>query len=150
MKRMQRRIGMGQLILASFLLSAPAAAESRVGPGGVSEPVSNEAVETEVAESPGDYLGMTVRIRGRVTEVVGANGIRLRARSPRSNGELFVINATGAPLPVEAGDEVTVIGPIRALVVEDVEADYEIDLEDEIYAAHFGQPVLIAEAMTDF
>lgn len=136
-----------------------------------SEPVADEPVaEPDVAveepaeieenynitlgELTGDveeYIGQSVSVRGEAETVLGETSFLLQDDSLFGGEEVVVINATGVPfrLPTydEPTEEIQVTGEVRQLVIADLEQEYGLDLDPELYAEYEDRPAIIAESI---
>ncbi|MBZ8183111.1 hypothetical protein [Oscillatoria salina] len=100
---------------------------------------------SEIGENGSDIVGKEITIRSQVEETVGNTGFVLQSQAGE---EILVINSTGADFRVPAIEvPVQVTGEAVELVVADVENEYGLDLEDELYVDYEQQPAIIAESL---
>ena len=101
-----------------------------------------------VLEDPDRFVGTTVRLRDRVTEVVTARSLTL------GPGRLLVLNIAVATAIDDMGDDdqrlvgdsVEVTGEVRLFAMDDIEAEVGI-LDEELFRAFTGKPVMIARSI---
>jgi hypothetical protein len=101
-----------------------------------------------VLEDPDRFVGTTVRVRDRVSGVVGARSVTL------GPGRLLVLNIATAPAiddvddpgPRLLGEPVQVTGEVRIFRMDEIEAEVGV-LDEERYVPFLGHPVVIARAI---
>lgn len=112
-----------------------------------------EELNVQVGDLTGnaeDYIGQTVSVRGEAEVGGGENAFILQDDQLFGGSEVIVFNATGMPflLPSEElAEEVQVTGEVRQFVIADLEQEYGLTLDPEIYAEYEEQPVIIAESI---
>ena len=101
-----------------------------------------------VLEDPDRFVGKSVRLRDWETEVVTARSVTL------GPGRLLVLNIAVAPAIDDmadddrrlVGDAVEVTGEVRLFRMDDIEAEVGV-LDEELFQAFSGQPVMIARSI---
>ncbi|MDY7021213.1 MAG: hypothetical protein SWJ54_07610 [Cyanobacteriota bacterium] len=139
------RLGAIALSLSALLLPA-----CSTTPEATTEEQAAENVTTEeVADETSDYINQTVTIRGDVKEVVGEGSFLMDENQVLGDDDVLIINTSGEPitLPEGEGTEVQVTGTVQNFVMADVERDYSLDLDPEIYTEYEQQPVVIAKSI---
>jgi hypothetical protein len=150
----------GAIALLGAAVVLPACSESLVQED-VAETPATEEVETDVAAADGNvqvedltenlesYLGQTVTVREEIEEVVGESGFFLEDDELFGGEQVLVINASGEGIYLVEGDDtdVQVTGEVVELIVADLETEYGIDLDPELYAEYEQQPVIIAQSL---
>lgn len=101
---------------------------------------------SQVVDNPRDFIGKTVTIRSKPTQRLEANSFKLKDGLFSRQEPLLVVNASGTPfnLPVDNVD-VQVTGRVRDFVISDIERDYNLKLNDDLYDGYVRKPVLVAE-----
>lgn len=98
-----------------------------------------------------DYLGQTVSVRGEAEVAVGESSFVLQDDELFGGEEVIVINATGIPFVLtgtnEPTEEVQVTGEVRQLVLAELEREYGLGLDPELYAEYEDRPAIIAASM---
>ncbi|MGF1480406.1 MAG: hypothetical protein ACFB4I_13095 [Cyanophyceae cyanobacterium] len=103
------------------------------------EDVAEDPVEADDANASG-----LVTVRGEVSQELDEQGFELQ-----SEGEsILVINASGTPLTLPTDDvPVQVTGDSVQFVTADVESEYGLELDPELYVDYEEQPAIIAESI---
>lgn len=143
-----KKATVGALMLASAAVLLPAC--STEDPEAVTTPEEQENVTREdVVEDTESLVGQTVSIRGKLQETVGEASFLMDENQLFGGEEIMVINVSGQPLLVpDVGDsEVQVTGEVENLVIADVEREYGLTLEPELYTDYEDRPVIIAESV---
>ena len=111
------------------------------------EEEENVTIE-EVTEGEDVAVGEEVTVRGEVTEVEPGVSFVMQDDDFLSGDEVLVINTSQKTLP-EGGDDLPlqVTGEVGALVLADVEREYGLDLDPELYVDYESQPVIFADYM---
>lgn len=99
----------------------------------------------DVSENTSELIGQQVTVRNLVEETVGESGFIIEAR----DGEpILVLNTTGVPFELpDPNVPVQVTGEVQSLVAADIEGEYGLELEDELYADYEGQAAIIAQSL---
>ncbi|MEM7761328.1 MAG: hypothetical protein AAF298_24845 [Cyanobacteria bacterium P01_A01_bin.40] len=107
---------------------------------------SNATIE-EIAEeevTPGEE----VSVRGEIEAVEPGVSFLIQESGFLEGDEVLVINVSETLLTEEAEDlAVQVTGELGTLVLADVEQDYGLDLDPELYVDYESQPVIFASSM---
>jgi len=112
-----------------------------------------EETNVELGELTGnveDYVGRSVSVRGDAEEAIGEVAFTLQDDQLFGGEEVVVFNATGVPFLLPEGevtDQIQVTGEVRQLVLADLERDYGLDLDPELYAEYEERPALIAQSI---
>ncbi|ACK69755.1 conserved hypothetical protein [Gloeothece citriformis PCC 7424] len=100
-----------------------------------------------------EYIGQEVSVRGDVQtqEAMGESAFFLQNDQWFGGEEVLVINASGEPFVVP-GDEpaaplVQVTGEVRQLVRADLEREYNLVLDPNVYAEYEERPVIVAQSI---
>lgn len=110
-------------------------------------PPGNVTTE-EVADNTNALIGKTVTVRSEVA-AVGTNAFTIEDEEFFGTETILVVNATGKPFVVPADDdtEVQVTGEVRNFVVADVEREFDLDLQPELFVEYENKPAIIARSM---
>jgi len=122
---------------------------------GVEEPAEvAEELNVEIGELTGnveDYLGQSVTVRGESEEAIGEVAFTLQDDQLFGGEEIVVFNATGVSFVLPEGEVGTerlqVTGEVQQLVLADLERDYGLDLDPELYAEYEERPAIIAQSI---
>lgn len=103
----------------------------------------------EVSESPSEYLGQTITMRGEVAETDRYENSFLIDDDRFFGGEnILVLNATGSPIQLPAEDiQVQVTGEVRQFTLADIEREFGWGLDTEYYAEFENQPAIVARSI---
>ncbi|MFW6358621.1 MAG: hypothetical protein ACOC0N_05320 [Chroococcales cyanobacterium] len=116
--------------------------------GGEEPVVERNVTREEVAEETEQLIGRTVTVRGEPQQTVGDASFTMAEGEVFGGEEILILNASGTPFVLPTEDiEVQVTGEVAQFVLADVETDYGLDLDDEIYLEYEGQPTIIAESI---
>lgn len=132
------RTGLGAVALAAMALVLPACGDEEVG----------ENVTTEdVIERTDEVLGQEVTIRNEVGQQIDDFAFTMIDDEVFGGEEVLVINASGEPTLLPEDIPLQVTGEVVQFVIADVEAEYGLDLDDELYVDYEEQSAIIAEAI---
>ena len=102
----------------------------------------------EVSEGEDVVVGEEVTVRGEVTEVEPGIAFTMQEEGFLSGDEVLVINVSERTLPEGVDDlPLQVTGEVGTLVFADVETEYGLDLDPELYADYESQTVIFADYM---
>lgn len=111
----------------------------------------------DILDEPASFYGRPVRVNGEIGEALGRYGFTIEDSDPFFDDQLLVIGtrplaerAVGWPEDGVLGAEATVAvtGTVRRLVFRDIERDYGLTLDEDLYADWEGRPVVVATAVT--
>ncbi|MEB3360062.1 MAG: hypothetical protein VKK04_25275 [Synechococcales bacterium] len=140
-------IRLGAIALGLVALVLPACEN----PNEISEGQDNVTAEdvvggTEEGGEGGDgtAVGELVTVRSPIANTLDDQGVVLESEA----GNLLVLNPTNVPFPTPEDEEipVQVTGEVVDFVIVDVENEFGLDLNDELYGEYEQQPVIIAES----
>ncbi len=114
-------------------------------PGG---PPANVTTE-EVTDNTNQLLGKTVTIRSQPIQKLGPSTFTVSDREFFGSESILVVNATGQPfvLPTGADTQVQVTGQVRKFVIADINRDYNLGLDPNLYVQYRDKPAIIAQSM---
>lgn len=89
-----------------------------------------------------EYIGQMVTIRSEVASELDELGFILQ-------GEEFLLLNAGAEPVMLPGEDVPVqaTGMVREFILADIESEYGIDLDDELYVDYENKPAIVAESL---
>lgn len=99
----------------------------------------------DVNDRPEDYLGRTVTLDGEIEAVHGPGLFTLDGPGVLDDQILVWTPQRGA---VSEGREVRVTGPVRRMVVAEIERELELDLDPELELAFERRPVMMSGDVT--
>ncbi|MGF1478173.1 MAG: hypothetical protein ACFB4I_01600 [Cyanophyceae cyanobacterium] len=102
----------------------------------------------EVTEETEQLIGETVTIRSDVAAEVGDASFTLQSDEFFGGEEILVVNATGTAILLPPDDTpVQVTGEVVQFVLADIESEYGLGLDPELYVEYEEQPAIIAESV---
>lgn len=144
-------------LVASFLTACGTGRETTEEPTTTSQTEVEQPIERAeesnviLAELPGNvdqYVGRNISVRGDVEREVGKTAFLIQS----DRGEdVLVINATGQPFVLPTGnpvsEQIQVTGGVAKLVIADIEREYGLDLDPNLFVEYEDRPVIIAQSI---
>lgn len=134
------------IALAVMALVLPACTDTQQE--AAAPPVGNVTTE-EVADDTNRLIGQTVTIRSEPVEKIAPNTFTVSDEQFFGTESILVVNASGVTfaLPTDDDVEVQVTGQVRNFVMAEVEQEFGIDLDPEVYVEYENKPAIIAQAI---
>ncbi|MUL36377.1 hypothetical protein [Gloeocapsopsis dulcis] len=111
-------------------------------------PTSPGNVTTEqVANQTEALLGKTVTVRSEPVQKISDSAFTISDEQFFSNENILVVNTSGKPFALPENTEVQVTGQVAKLVVADVNREYNLGLEPNLYVEYEGRPVIYAQSI---
>ena len=112
-------------------------------------PQDTENVTTEeVSENTEKLVGQTVTIRSDALEVIEPASFTVGDESFFGGEDILIINASGEIFELPADDtEVQATGEVVNFVLADVESEYNLGLDPELYLDYEDKPAIIAQSL---
>ena len=104
----------------------------------------------EIADMENVAIGEQVTVRGEVEEIEPGMSFVLEEDKLIGEDEITVINVSNQMLvlPEDSDDlGLQVTGEVGVLVLADIERDYGLDLDPELYVEYENKPVILAKSM---
>lgn len=103
----------------------------------------------EVTDNTNELIGQTVTIRSEPIREVAPNTFTISDQQFFGSEPILVVNASGEPFvfPEDDDTEVQVTGEVRKLVVADLNREYDLDLDPDLYVDYQDRPAIIAQAI---
>ena len=102
----------------------------------------------EVAEDTEELIGQTVTIRSNALEVIEPASFVVSDQEFFGGETILVINASGETFVLPEDDtEVQVTGEVAQFVLADIESEYGLDLDPELYVEYTDKPAIIAQSL---
>jgi hypothetical protein len=142
----------GAFALALMAIALPACTTEQANRPVAQEPAAQEQenVTTEdVSENTEALIGKTVTIRSEPIKEVDPNAFTVNDEQFFGSEPIIVVNASGQPFTFPEDDdvEVQVTGEVRNLVVADLNREYDLDLEPDLYVDYENRPAIIAQSI---
>lgn len=132
------------LALAAVLLPACAdqqdAAQQPPGPTGT-------VTAEQVSDNTNQLIGRTVTVRSEPQEKVGPASFTISDQQFFGNDQILVVNASGQPFVIPEDTDVQVTGVVRNLVVSEIQRDYNLTLDPNVYREYENRPAIIAQSI---
>lgn len=143
----KRRLAAG-LMLAASVTVVSACAETPTAETTTEEEAAENVTQEELSSGAEGLIGETVSVRGEVEEIIGEASFLFEDEA-FGEESILVINASGEALvlPDPGDSEVQVTGEVQQLVIADVESEYGLDLDPELYVDYEDRPVVIAQSI---
>jgi hypothetical protein len=142
-KRLRWRIA----VFALMAIALPACTNQLEANRPANEP-GNVTTE-EVTDNTNELIGQTVTIRSEPIRKVDPNAFTVSDQEFFGSESILVVNASGEPFtfPEDNDTEVQVTGEVRKLVVADLNREYNLDLDPDLYVDYEDKPVIIAQSL---
>lgn len=107
----------------------------------------NETIE-EITEGEEVVAGEEVTVRGEVEEVEPGISFTIEEEGFLEGDEVLVINVSDTEIPVGTEDlPLQITGEVGTLITADVEEEYGLALDPDLYVDYESQPVIFADYM---
>jgi hypothetical protein len=115
----------------------------------VAQQQDNNVTTEDVSENTQALIGKTVTIRSEPLQEIGTNAFTVNDEEFFGSEPIVVVNSSGEPFtfPEDDGTEVQVTGEVLNLVVADLNREYDLDLEPDLYADYENRPAIIAQSI---
>lgn len=110
------------------------------------DPVDVDEVEDDtaaVAEDPAPFVGATVTVTGTVNEVVDQNAFEIRVDDAGDVGFLVLVPGDD----VNISDVVEVTGIVREADFEELAAELDFEVDEDLYSPADSQYVIVADGV---
>ncbi|EAZ89430.1 hypothetical protein [Crocosphaera chwakensis] len=109
----------------------------------------NNVTSEAVVEETEQLIGQTVTIRSEIEEKLGNEGYVVESNEFFGGEEILIIDATGTPMSLSEAEDVPiqVTGEVAQFVIADIEREYGIGLDPNLYAEYEQQPAIIAQSI---
>lgn len=144
-------LSLATLILPACTTPEPEATapEEEVVAGDTAAATEDNVEIDELTDNLEAYVGQTVTVRADALETVGESSFILQDDDWFGGEEVLVLNTTGSTFVLPPGEETEVqaTGEVRELVIADVEEEYGIELDPDLYVEYESQPAIIADSL---
>lgn len=115
----------------------------------VAQQQDNNVTTEDVSENTQALIGKTVTIRSEPLQKIGSNTFTVNDEEFFGSEPILVVNSSGEPFtfPEDDDTEVQVTGEVRNLAVADLNREYDLDLEPDLYVDYENRPAIIAQAI---
>ncbi|ACC81574.1 hypothetical protein [Nostoc punctiforme] len=111
-------------------------------------PETNVTTE-EVADNTNELIGKTVTIRSTPIRKLGPSTFTIADKQFFGTQPILVVNASGKTftLPTDSNTPIQATGPVRKFVIADINRDYNLGLDPNLYKDYETQPAIIAQSI---
>ncbi|MBH8554472.1 hypothetical protein I8751_19315 [Nostocaceae cyanobacterium CENA357] len=110
------------------------------------EPQGNVTTE-EVADNTNELLGQTVTIRSEPVRKISPTTFTVSDNQFFGGETILVVNASGQPATLPENAELQVTGKVAKFVATDIEKEYSLDLDPNLYREYESKPAIIAQSI---
>lgn len=145
MQKLWKSKGITVLVLGSLLLSGCN--------NGFREAIAPESpgdvVSQEVSDRTDRLIGQTVTIRSQPITSVSPTSFTVTNEKLFGSETILVVNATGQTftIPDEQNMDIQATGEVRRFVLPEINRDYNLKLQPDLYSEYEGGTVIIAKSM---
>ncbi|MEC4814572.1 MAG: hypothetical protein SAK29_15045 [Scytonema sp. PMC 1069.18] len=141
------RIRTGAIALALFSTLLTACGNNDRPIAGGPTGASNVTTE-EVADETVELIGKPVTIRDEVEQKVSPVAFTIENDELFGDEEILVVNASGKPLVLPEDDaDVQVTGTVARFVTADINREYNLGLDPNVYVKYESKPAIIARSL---
>lgn len=115
----------------------------------VAQQQDNNVTTEDVSENTQALIGQTVTIRSEPLQEIGTSTFTVNDEEFFGSEPILVVNSSGEPFtfPEDDDTEVQVTGEVRNLVVADLNREYDLDLDPDLYIDYENRPAIIAQSL---
>ena len=145
MQKLWKSKGITVLVLGSLLLSGCN--------NGFREAIAPESpgdmVSQEVSDRTDRLIGETITIRSQPITSVSPTSFTVKDEALFGSETILVVNATGQTLtlPDQQNIDIQATGEVRRFVLPEINRDYNLNLQPDLYSEYEGRTVIVAQSM---
>jgi hypothetical protein len=115
----------------------------------VAQQQDNNVTTEEVTDNTNELIGQTVTIRSEPLQEIGTSTFTVNDEEFFGSEPILVVNSSGEPFtfPEDDNTDVQVTGEVRNLVVADLNREYDLDLDPDLYVDYENRPAIIAQSI---
>lgn len=109
---------------------------------------AQKILQNQLSQSTDEFIGQTVSLRGEVKTIIEKTSFLLEDERVFGGKDVLIING-GEPVVLLDGDEsdLEVVGIVHQLILADLEKDYGIKLDHDLYAEYENRPAIVAQSI---
>ncbi|MBW4624004.1 MAG: hypothetical protein KME49_00410 [Brasilonema octagenarum HA4186-MV1] len=121
----------------------------RVGYGGNTLAPTQVVNTYDLSKKTDNFIGEPVTVRSQPMKKVGQSSFTVSDQKLLGGEPVVVINASGLAfdLPTDSDTKVQVTGDVRNLNIQNIERNYNLNLQDKIYEDYINKPAIIAKSI---
>jgi len=141
-----KRTFQGAIALALSAVLLPACTNNLEREAAV--PETNVTTE-EVTDNTNQLIGQTVTVRSTPIRTLGPSTFTVSDKQFFGAEPILVVNASGKTftLPTDPNTPIQATGQVRKFVVADINRDYNLGLDPNLYRDYESQPAIIAQSL---
>ncbi|MGI8504448.1 MAG: hypothetical protein ACR2LR_25450 [Hassallia sp.] len=103
----------------------------------------------EVADNTTQLIGKTVTVRSQPIKKLSESTFTISDKQFFGAESILVVNASGKPfvLPTDPNTPIQVTGPVSKFVIADIERQYKLNLDPNLYKDYESKPAIIAQSI---
>ncbi len=138
--------GTGAIALALSAVLLPACTNNLEREAAV--PETNVTTE-EVTDNTNQLIGKTVTVRSTPINKIGPSTFTISDKQFFGSESILVVNAAGKPftLPTDPNVPIQATGQVRNFVIADINRDYKLGLDPNLYVDYENKPAIIAQSL---
>lgn len=143
----RKRIYTGAIALAMMAVLVPGYVIANRKPA-IAQ-VERNVTPEEITENLNKLIGQPITVRSEVVRTIGTNAFKISDDQFFNGQEILVVNASGQPLPVLPNNDIKlqVTGVVRRFALADVEREFDLDLQPDLYVEYESQPAIVARSI---
>jgi len=109
----------------------------------------NNVTTEEVADNTNQLIGKTVTVRSTPIRTLGPSTFTISDKQFFGADPILVVNASGRTfvLPTDPNVPIQATGQVRQFVIADINRDYNLGLDPNLYRDYESQPAIIAQSL---
>jgi len=109
----------------------------------------NNVTTEEVADNTNQLIGKTVTVRSTPVRKLGPSTFTVSDKQFFGTEPILVVNASGKTftLPTDPNTPIQATGQVRQFVIADINRDYNLGLDPNLYRDYESQPAIIAQSL---
>ncbi|MBC1239767.1 hypothetical protein [Nostoc sp. 2RC] len=109
----------------------------------------NNVTTEEVTNNTNQLIGQTVTVRSTPIKKLGPSTFTVSDKQFFGSEPILVVNASGKTftLPTDTNTPIQATGPVRKFVIADINRDYNLGLDPNLYKEYETQPAIIAQSL---
>lgn len=111
-------------------------------------PETNVTTE-EVTDNTNQLIGKTVTVRSTPVSKIGSSTFTISDKQFFSSESILIVNASGKTftLPTDLNVPIQATGEVRKFVIADINRDYNLGLDPNLYVDYESKPAIIAQSL---
>ncbi|MEH2069695.1 MAG: hypothetical protein V7K47_16295 [Nostoc sp.] len=109
----------------------------------------NNVTTEEVTDNTNQLIGKTVTVRSTPIKKLGLSTFTISDKQFFGTEPIIVVNASGKVfnLPNDSNTPIQATGPVEKFVIADINRDYKLGLDPNLYREYESKPAIIAQSI---